>query len=172
MRSYADQQSISAYHVIYRESYSFLAHPITPCGTLVDVRDPHFATWDPYGQAGFYLGPSFDHSRAYRCLISVTNSIRVFDSIILYPAPLVVSSHKSFQALPHTPHSLTTPSFRSLTKRHPTSSLYPHRLDTTLLRTLELISSVGHSPTPALAVAPLSRMRISVTGAERHVLLL
>ena len=91
MRSYADQPSISAYHGIHREPYNFLAHPIAPCGTLVVVHDPHRATWDPYGQVGFYLGPSLDHYRSYRCLISATNSIRVSDSIILlYPEPLVV----------------------------------------------------------------------------------
>jgi hypothetical protein len=113
MRSYADQPAISAYHGIYRAPYNFLAHPIAPCGTLVVVHDPQRATWDPYGQVGFYLGPSLDHYRSYRCLISATNSIRVSDSIILYPAPLVVPGTSRLDQL------------LSLTQQLTTCALYP-----------------------------------------------
>ncbi len=108
MRSYADQPTISAYHGIYRAPYDFLAHPIAPCGTLVVVHDHQRATWDPYGQVGFYLGPSLNHYRSYRCLISATNSIRVHDSIILYPAPLVVPDASRLDLLLNLTQQLTT----------------------------------------------------------------
>jgi hypothetical protein len=110
MRSYADQPAISAYHGIYRAPYDFLAHPIAPCGTLVVVHDPQRAKWDPYGQVGFYLGPSLNHYRSYRCLISATNSIRVSSSIILYP--VVPGTSRLDQLL-------------SLTQQLTTCALYP-----------------------------------------------
>ncbi len=114
MRSYADQPVISAYHGIYRAPYDFLAHLIAPCGTLVVVvHDPQRAKWDPYGQVGFYLGPSLNHYQSYRCLISSTNSIRLSDSIILYPAPLVVPDTSRLDQL------------LSLTQQLTTCALYP-----------------------------------------------
>ena len=55
-------------------------------------RDPqlHSRNLVNFGLVGFYLGPALQNYRSYRCLIQETMSIRISDSIILYPAPLVV----------------------------------------------------------------------------------
>ncbi len=89
MRSYADQPSISAYHGINRRPFDFASHPLAPCGTLVVIHNSICETWDNFGLVGFYLGPSLQNYRSYRCLIQETMAIRILDSIILFPAPLV-----------------------------------------------------------------------------------
>ena len=99
LRPWADNHTISAYHGCLREPYNFLAHPMAPCGTLIVVHDPVRETWDNFGQVGYYLGPSFHHYRNYRCLITETDSIRTSDSIILYPAPLVLPGASRFDKL-------------------------------------------------------------------------
>jgi hypothetical protein len=89
IRSYADQPTISAYHGIHRRPFDFASHPLAPCGTLVVVHNSIRETWDNFGLVGFYLGPSLQNYRSYRCLIQETMSTRISDSIILFPAPLV-----------------------------------------------------------------------------------
>ena len=89
MRPYADQPPISAYHGIHRRPFDFASHPLAPCGTLVVIHNSIRETWDNFGLVGFYLGPSLKNYRSYRCLVQETMSIRISDSIILYPAPLV-----------------------------------------------------------------------------------
>ena len=45
------------------------------------------------------LGPASAHYRSYRCLVQDTNSVRISDSIILFPAPLVVPGASRFDQL-------------------------------------------------------------------------
>jgi hypothetical protein len=91
MRSYADQSTISAYHGTHRRPFDFASRPMAPCGTLVVIHNSIRETWDNFGLVGFYLGPSLQNYRPYCCLVQETMSIRISDSIILYPAPLVAS---------------------------------------------------------------------------------
>jgi hypothetical protein len=99
MRAYADQPSISAYHGIHRSPFDFASHPLAPCGTLVVIHNSIRETWDNFGLVGFYLGSSLHNYRSYRCLIQDTMKIRTSDSIILYPAPLVVPGASRFDQL-------------------------------------------------------------------------
>jgi hypothetical protein len=99
MRSYADQPAISAYHGIHRKPFDFFSHPLAPCSTLVVVHNSIRETWDNFGLVGFYLGPSLQNYRAYRCLIQETMSVRISDSIILYPAALVAPGASRFDQL-------------------------------------------------------------------------
>jgi hypothetical protein len=99
MRAFADQPNISAYHGIHRKLYDFLSHPLAPCGTLIVLHNSVRETWDTFGHIGFYLGPAASHYRSYRCLDQETNSIRISDSIILYPAPLVEPGASRFDQL-------------------------------------------------------------------------
>jgi hypothetical protein len=99
-RPYADlPSSISAYNGIYREPYDFLSHPIAPCGTLIFLHNTRRETWDNFGLIGFYLGPARAHYRSYNCLVSDSDSYRVCDNIILYPAPLVLPGASQFDQL-------------------------------------------------------------------------
>jgi hypothetical protein len=115
-RPYADLPSISAYNGIYRAPYGFLSHPIAPCGTLIVLHNTRRETWHNFGLIDFYLGPALKHYRSYNCLVSDSDSYRVCDNIILYPAPLVLPGASRFDQLlalterltlaaeSHTPH--------------------------------------------------------------------
>ncbi len=89
----------NAYHGIHRSPFDFASHPLAPCGTLVVIHNSIRETWDNFGLIGFYLGPSLNNYRSYRCLIQDTMKIRTTDSIILYPAPLVVPGASRFDQL-------------------------------------------------------------------------
>ena len=99
MRAFADQRNISAYHGIHRKPYDFISHPLAPCGTLIVLHNSQRETWDNFGHIGFYLGPAAAHYRSYHCLVQDTSSIRISDSIILFPAPLVVPGASRFDQL-------------------------------------------------------------------------
>jgi hypothetical protein len=99
MRAFADQPNISAYHGVHRKPYDFLSHPLAPCGTLIVLHNSIRETWDNFGHIGFYLGPAASHYRSYRCLVQETNAIRISDSIILFPAPLVEPGASRFDQL-------------------------------------------------------------------------
>jgi hypothetical protein len=64
---------------------------------------PNVSAWcktsDNFGHIGFYLGPAASHYRAHRCMVQETNLIRISDSIILNPAPLVVPGVSRFDQL-------------------------------------------------------------------------
>jgi hypothetical protein len=115
-RPSADLPSISTYNGIYREPYDFLVHPIAPCGTLIVLHNTRRETWDNFGLIGFYLGPARAHYRSYNCLVSDSDSYRVCDNIILYPAPLVLPGASRFDQLlaltdspPNTTHRTIRP---------------------------------------------------------------
>jgi hypothetical protein len=100
LRAFADQPNISAYHDIHRKPYDFLSHPIAPCGTLIVLHNSIRETWDNFRHIGFfYLGPASLHYRSYRCLVQEINSIRISDSIIQFPAPLVEPGASRFDQL-------------------------------------------------------------------------
>jgi hypothetical protein len=90
--------AISAYHGLHRRPYDFLSHPMAPCGTLL-IAHPGSAKWDNHGCIGFYLGPALTHYRAYHCFIADTNATRICDSVMFYPAPLVLPGASRFDQL-------------------------------------------------------------------------
>jgi hypothetical protein len=99
LHAYSDLHSISAYNGIYREPYDFLSHPIAPCGTLIVLHNTRRRIWDKFGLIGCYLGPSLSHYRSYHCLVADSDSYRVSDNIIMYPAPLGLPGASRFDQL-------------------------------------------------------------------------
>jgi hypothetical protein len=86
MRPFADQPNISAYHGIHRAPYDFFSHLLAPCGTFIVLHNSIRETWDNFGHIRFfYLGPASSRYRFYRCLVQETYSVRISDSIILFP---------------------------------------------------------------------------------------
>ena len=108
MHAWPDNFTISAYHGIHRRPYDFLSHPMAPCGTLLVAHDPGGEKWDNHGRIGFYLGPALTHYRAYHCFIADTNSTRICDSVMFYPAPLVLPGASRFDQLLHLTEQLVT----------------------------------------------------------------
>ena len=108
MHAWPDNFSISAYHGIHRRPYDFLSHPMAPCGTLLVAHDPGGEKWDNHGRIGFYLGPALTHYRAYHCFIADTNTTRICDSVMFYPAPLVLPGASRFDQLLQLTEQLVT----------------------------------------------------------------
>jgi hypothetical protein len=52
-----------------------------------------------YWRIGFYLGPALRHYRSYHCFITDTNATRICDSVMFYPAPLVLPGASRFDQL-------------------------------------------------------------------------
>jgi hypothetical protein len=84
---------------IVSPTISFRSHPVAPCGTLLVAHDTVREKWDNYGRIGFYLGPALTHNRSYHCFITDTNATRICDSVMFYPAPLVLPGASRFDQL-------------------------------------------------------------------------
>jgi len=89
LRSFADNDKISAYEGIFKTKYDFKAHPIAPIGTKVVVYEPSDkrASWSPHGIQGFYLGPALEHYRSVAVYIPNTDGIRISDQCQYFPKP-------------------------------------------------------------------------------------
>ncbi len=155
MRSHAGQPTISAYHGIHRRPFDFASHPVAPCGTLVVIHNSIRETWDNFGLVGFYLGPSLQNYRSYRCLVQETMSIRISDRIILYPAPLAAPGASRLDQL----LSLTS-------KLHDIADGSDHdpSAKTQLLETLQLLKTFLAEDPHSRSVAPT----IPATSSTRH----
>ena len=88
LRSFTDNDTISAYEGIYGHKYDFLSHPIAPPDTKAIVYEPadKRPSWYPHGIAGFYLGPALKHYRSVRCYIPSTEAIRISDQCDFFPS--------------------------------------------------------------------------------------
>jgi hypothetical protein len=91
--------NISAYHGLHRQPYDFISHPVAPCCTLLVAHEPVREKWDNYGRIGFYLGPALTHYRSYHYFVTDTNASRIYDSVMFYPAPLVLPGASRFDQL-------------------------------------------------------------------------
>jgi hypothetical protein len=99
LHAWPENMDISAYHGLHRKPYDFLSHPMAPCGTLLVAHDSVCEKWDNYGRIGFYLGPAVTHYRSYHCFIADINATRICDSVMFYPAPLVMPGASHFDQL-------------------------------------------------------------------------
>ncbi len=81
---------------------------MAPCGTLLVAHDPGGEKWDNHGRIGFHLGPALTHYRAYHCFIADTNTTRICDSVMFYPAPLVLPGASRFDQLLQLTEQLVT----------------------------------------------------------------
>ena len=82
--------SISAHHGLYGLPFDFDAHPIHPVGQLCYTLDPASVrpSWSSHSSRSFYIGPAVTHYRCYHMYICTTSSMRVSDSISVFPSPL------------------------------------------------------------------------------------
>ncbi len=72
---------------------------MAPCGTLLVAHDRGRKKWDDRGRIGYYLGPTLTHYRSYDCFVADTNVTRICDSVMFYPAPLVLPGASRFDQL-------------------------------------------------------------------------
>ena len=84
---YAPNVTVSAYAGLHGGAFDFAKHPIAPIGTRLLIHDKPTsrASWAPHGVLGFYLGPALRHYRSYRAWSTITNTVRITDTVACYP---------------------------------------------------------------------------------------
>ena len=70
-------------HAYLHGPYNFQSHPMAPPGTLIaaHVKPSNRRTWSPHCKRGFYVGPSTEHYRNFRCFIPETNCEIITDTV-------------------------------------------------------------------------------------------
>ena len=76
------QPGISAYEDLNGE-HSFDVQPFAILGSAVQIHviPRNYKTWDTHTNAGYYLGPSWDHYRCHRIWVEDTKSVRVGQTV-------------------------------------------------------------------------------------------
>ena len=78
--------NLSAYTYIHG-NYDFNAHPLAPPGTKVVLhkKPDNRASWQYHGVEAWYVGPSLDHYRCFKCFVPSTGTVIDTDTVQLIP---------------------------------------------------------------------------------------
>ena len=89
LRSSRRQPSLSAYHGLFG-AFDFNKTPLAIPGTKVLVHEmpKQRNTWAQHGIPGFYIGPSMEHYRCFKCYIPSTNATRDSPTIEWFPTTI------------------------------------------------------------------------------------
>lgn len=84
MRNARVNPKLSAYAYLFGP-YNFRAHPMAPPGTLVaaHTKPEKRASWAPHCQKAWYIAPSIEHYRNFKCFIPATRAEIVTDTVDL-----------------------------------------------------------------------------------------
>jgi hypothetical protein len=126
---------------------------------LLVAHDPGSAKWDNHGRIGFYLDPALTHYQTYHCFIADTNATRICDSVMFYPAPLVLPGASRFDQLLQLTERLVTAAESNSPAPHD-QPLYAERLQN-LKEFLIADAPNAPEPTPAHNAVP-------PTASTRH----
>ena len=91
--------NLSAYAYLFGP-YDFSATPMAPPGTLLaaHLKPSNRPSWSPHAQKAWYIGPSLEHYRNFRCYIPNTKSVIVTDTVdlIANESPIPTVSHEEY----------------------------------------------------------------------------
>ena len=89
LRSSRRQPSLSAYHSLFG-AFDFNKTPLAVPGTKVLVHETpqQRNTWAQHGVPGFYVGPSMEHYRCFKCYLPSTNKTRDSPTIEWFPTTI------------------------------------------------------------------------------------
>ena len=75
-------------HAQLHGAYDFNATPLDPPGieALIHKKPSERGTWAFRGIDRWYIGPSPEHYRCYKCIPEKTNSVRISDTVHFFPA--------------------------------------------------------------------------------------
>ena len=78
--------NLSAYNYIYG-NYDFNAHPLAPPGTKVVLhkKPDNRGSWQYHGVEAWYVGPSLNHYRCFKCFVPSTGATLDTDTVQLIP---------------------------------------------------------------------------------------
>jgi hypothetical protein len=70
---------------------------LAPPGTRIIAHEKpdHWASWDPHGVDGYYLGPTLDHYRCYQVHITKTKGTRIVGTVEFFPSKLSMPNTSS-----------------------------------------------------------------------------
>ena len=164
---YAPNVTVSAYAGLHGGAFDFAKHPIAPIGTRILIHDKPTAraSWAPHGVPGFYLGPALQHYRSYRTWSSVTNTMRITDTVAWFPHELSMPGPTTHDILIRTIDDLqvalqkfssTAPALRTTAQ--------PSSLITPIADNLRLIANMHLPP-----VSPSSSPTLTHTAPEQRV---
>ena len=57
---------------------------------LLRERPGDRRSWSPHALSGWYIGPSLEHYRCHQIQISITNSVRIGQSVSCFPHKLIM----------------------------------------------------------------------------------
>jgi hypothetical protein len=88
-----------------------LAPPFTRA--VAHVKPNKCRSWAPYGVDAWYVGPDFHHYRCYQVYVTSTNSLRIVDTLELFPQhvkmPQLSTAYRTIQAARELTHALCNP---------------------------------------------------------------
>ena len=78
--------NLSAYAYL-NGNYDFNAHPLAPPGTKVVIhkKTNDRSSWQYHGTEAWYIGPSLDHYRCFKCFVPSTASVINTDTVKMIP---------------------------------------------------------------------------------------
>ena len=86
LRSSRRNPSLSAYAATFG-NFDFNATPLAPPGTrtIVHLKSKKRKSWSVHGIDAWYIGPSMDHYRCFKCYIPETGAERDADTVEFFP---------------------------------------------------------------------------------------
>ena len=106
-------------HVQLHGAFDFNATPLDPPGTevLIHEKPSERGTWAFRGIDGWYIGPSPEHYRCYKCIMVKTNRVRISDTVQFFPSkcdmPFSSSVDNATQAIQQLAHAIKNPASAS-----------------------------------------------------------
>ena len=87
MRPARCNPKMSAYAYIYGP-HNFAATPLAPAGTkvIVHMKPEQRSSWAYHGKVGWYVGPSHEHYRCFRCFLPCTGREIITDTVKFIPS--------------------------------------------------------------------------------------
>ena len=133
LRSSRRNASLSAYAALFG-NFDYNATPMAPPGTkvLVHEKPGNRKTWAGHGTEGWYIGPSLEHYRCYKCYMPTTHAERNADTVEFFPSttpfPQVSTDDYLRQAATDILNILQAPkqTIPTLTYGSPTTNAYIH----------------------------------------------
>jgi hypothetical protein len=78
---------LSSYAYYLFGNFDFIKTPLAPPGTktVVHLKPDQRASWAYHGEEGWYVGPSMEHYRCFKCYLPATARVRDVDTLQFFP---------------------------------------------------------------------------------------
>ena len=154
---YIPNREVSAWEGIHHGKYDFKAHPLAPFGIKVVILDTpaNRTSWGSHGLDGFYLAPALKHYRCWTVWCTLTEALRVTDSVAWFPAPLKMPGSSPAEMMTAAIKDLSA-AMRAMSQPLSSEQQYTAAAhSTTITASLtELVQMYSHHATPPASIVP------------------